>query len=58
MRSLAHMHHAHATAGQDVIPHAVASGLNVMGLELEGPWRDVGGSVRDYYEASMVSESV
>lgn len=39
--------------GKELIPAAVHSGLKVMGLVLPGPWRDVGGSVGDVYDAHM-----
>lgn len=39
--------------GKELIPKAVHSGLKVMGLVLPGPWRDVGGSVGDVYDAHM-----
>lgn len=36
-----------------MIPGAIKEGYKVMAFELFGTWRDVGGSVRDFWRANM-----
>eukprot|EP00983_Pelagomonas_calceolata_P049809 1141674-Pelagomonas_calceolata.AAC.6 len=35
----------------DVIPWAIETGLAVQALQIEGSWRDIGGSIMDFYQA-------